>query len=238
MCADSPSIYRRERSSHQDLFAQFRRGGIEELQHGGAQQTHLVLWYSCYPDTLLHRRAGEGCCGQNRWDRGNQASRWTQLCGFKCSALTEVAVFPPGFSTEKGQLVRSILYPKPTDFKLYRDAYLFLLCLVGVAGIGFIYTIVLSIMNKVPHWGKVIVSHENWKNKFRIVLFHLCRFLLKPSSLNPWTSSPSLCLRPYRRPWRLASCTLSGVWSGSASFASVLRGSMCVVSLTWCVLTR
>lgn len=54
-----------------------------------------------------------------------------------------------GFSTEKGQLVRSILYPKPTDFRLYRDAYLFLLCLVGVAGIGFIYTIVLSIINKV-----------------------------------------------------------------------------------------
>lgn len=54
-----------------------------------------------------------------------------------------------GFTTEKGQLVRSILYPKPTDFKLYRDAYLFLLCLVGVAGIGFIYTIVLSVMNQV-----------------------------------------------------------------------------------------
>ncbi|PWA17582.1 hypothetical protein CCH79_00011217, partial [Gambusia affinis] len=48
-----------------------------------------------------------------------------------------------------GQLVRSILHPKPTDFRLYRDAYLFLLCLVGVAGIGFVYTIVLSIINKV-----------------------------------------------------------------------------------------
>lgn len=45
--------------------------------------------------------------------------------------------------------MRSILYPKPTDFKLYRDAYLFLLCLVAVAGIGFVYSIVLSIMNKV-----------------------------------------------------------------------------------------
>jgi cation-transporting ATPase 13A3/4/5 len=45
--------------------------------------------------------------------------------------------------------VRSILYPKPTDFKLYRDAYLFLLCLVAIAGIGFVYSIVLSIMNNV-----------------------------------------------------------------------------------------
>lgn len=63
-----------------------------------------------------------------------------------------------GFSTAKGQLVRSILYPKPTDFKLYRDAYLFLLCLVGVAGIGFIYSIVLSILNKVPAGTIVIES--------------------------------------------------------------------------------
>lgn len=60
--------------------------------------------------------------------------------------------FFKGFSTSKGQLVRSILYPKPTDFKLYRDAYLFLLCLVAVAGIGFIYTIINSILNKVCKW--------------------------------------------------------------------------------------
>lgn len=60
--------------------------------------------------------------------------------------------FLKGFSTSKGQLVRSILYPKPTDFKLYRDAYLFLLCLVAVAGIGFIYTIINSILHKVCVW--------------------------------------------------------------------------------------
>lgn len=65
------------------------------------------------------------------------------------SLYTNHVCVPAGFSTEKGQLVRSILYPKPTDFKLYRDAYLFLLCLVGVAGIGFLYTIILSIINKV-----------------------------------------------------------------------------------------
>ncbi|KAG8014015.1 putative cation-transporting ATPase 13A3 [Nibea albiflora] len=83
--------------------------------------------------------------------------RHTLFCGtqviqtrFYAGELVKAVVIRTGFSTEKGQLVRSILYPKPTDFKLYRDAYLFLLCLVGVAGIGFIYTIVLSIMNKVP----------------------------------------------------------------------------------------
>ncbi|XP_030015229.1 probable cation-transporting ATPase 13A3 [Sphaeramia orbicularis] len=83
--------------------------------------------------------------------------RHTLFCGthviqtrFYAGELVKAVVVRTGFSTEKGQLVHSILYPKPTDFKLYRDAYLFLLCLVGVAGIGFIYTIVLSIMNKVP----------------------------------------------------------------------------------------
>nr|XP_029480022.1 probable cation-transporting ATPase 13A3 isoform X4 [Oncorhynchus nerka] len=83
--------------------------------------------------------------------------RHTLFCGthiiqtrFYSGELVKAVVVRTGFSTEKGQLVRSILYPKPTDFKLYRDAYLFLLCLVGVAGIGFIYTIVLSIINQVP----------------------------------------------------------------------------------------
>ncbi|CAG5864327.1 unnamed protein product [Menidia menidia] len=83
--------------------------------------------------------------------------RHTLFCGthviqtrFYTGELVKAVVVRTGFSTAKGQLVRSILYPKPTDFKLYRDAYLFLLCLVAVAGIGFIYSIVLSIMKEVP----------------------------------------------------------------------------------------
>ncbi|XP_074046704.1 polyamine-transporting ATPase 13A3 isoform X3 [Macrotis lagotis] len=81
--------------------------------------------------------------------------RHTLFCGttviqtrFYTGELVKAVVVRTGFSTSKGQLVRSILYPKPTDFKLYRDAYMFLLCLVVVAGIGFIYTIVNSILNK------------------------------------------------------------------------------------------
>ncbi|TKS74685.1 putative cation-transporting ATPase 13A3 [Collichthys lucidus] len=83
--------------------------------------------------------------------------RHTLFCGthviqtrFYTGELVKAVVVRTGFSTAKGQLVRSILYPKPTDFKLYRDAYLFLLCLVAVAGIGFVYSIALSVMNKVP----------------------------------------------------------------------------------------
>ncbi|KAJ8270232.1 hypothetical protein GJAV_G00111920 [Gymnothorax javanicus] len=83
--------------------------------------------------------------------------RHTLFCGthviqtrFFAGEPVKAVVVRTGFSTEKGQLVRSILYPKPTDFKLYRDAYLFLLCLVGIAGIGFIYTLVVSILNEEP----------------------------------------------------------------------------------------
>ncbi|XP_078063851.1 polyamine-transporting ATPase 13A3 isoform X2 [Mustelus asterias] len=82
--------------------------------------------------------------------------RHTLFCGstviqtrFYTGELVKAVVFRTGFGTTKGQLVRSILYPKPTDFKLYRDAYLFLLCLVGVAGIGFLYTIINSVLNGV-----------------------------------------------------------------------------------------
>ncbi|NXM81494.1 AT133 ATPase, partial [Oenanthe oenanthe] len=83
--------------------------------------------------------------------------RHTLFCGtnviqtrFYTGELVKALVVRTRFSTAKGQLVRSILYPKPTDFKLYRDAYLFLLSLVVVAGIGFLYTIVHSILNEVP----------------------------------------------------------------------------------------
>ncbi|XP_020772878.2 LOW QUALITY PROTEIN: polyamine-transporting ATPase 13A3-like [Boleophthalmus pectinirostris] len=86
-----------------------------------------------------------------------QHKRHTLFCGtqviqtrFYTGEMVKAVVVRTGFSTEKGQLVRSILYPKPTDFKLYRDAYLFLLCLVGVAAIGFIYTVALSVINNVP----------------------------------------------------------------------------------------
>uniref|UniRef100_H2RPP3 Polyamine-transporting ATPase 13A3 n=1 Tax=Takifugu rubripes TaxID=31033 RepID=H2RPP3_TAKRU len=102
--------------------------------------------------------------GAQSYDK-EEHKRHTLFCGtlviqtrFYSGELVKAVVVRTGFSTEKGQLVRSILHPKPTDFKLYRDAYLFLLCLVGVAAIGFIYTIALSIMSKVPAQTIIIES--------------------------------------------------------------------------------
>ncbi|XP_045161334.2 polyamine-transporting ATPase 13A3-like isoform X2 [Mercenaria mercenaria] len=55
----------------------------------------------------------------------------------------KAVVFRTGFSTAKGELVRSILYPKPVDFRFNKDTYKFVGILAGIALMGFIYTIVL-----------------------------------------------------------------------------------------------
>ncbi|KAJ2334908.1 hypothetical protein GGI00_001629, partial [Coemansia sp. RSA 2681] len=47
-------------------------------------------------------------------------------------------VLRTGFCTTKGTLVRSILFPRPTKFRFYRDAFRFIGVLAGIAVIGFI----------------------------------------------------------------------------------------------------
>ncbi|KAI0305581.1 P-type ATPase [Multifurca ochricompacta] len=42
-----------------------------------------------------------------------------------------------GFTTTKGSLVRSMLFPKPIGFKFYRDSIRFIMVLSGIAGLGF-----------------------------------------------------------------------------------------------------
>ena len=50
-------------------------------------------------------------------------------------------VYETGFNTLKGQLVRSILYPKPTSFNFYRDSLKFLLAMAFVTLLGLSWTI-------------------------------------------------------------------------------------------------
>uniref|UniRef100_A0A8C2VVI1 Cation-transporting ATPase n=1 Tax=Chinchilla lanigera TaxID=34839 RepID=A0A8C2VVI1_CHILA len=64
-----------------------------------------------------------------------------------CSRTVRAVVLQTGFNTAKGDLVRSILYPKPMSFKLYRDAIRFLLCLVGTATIGMVYTLCVYVLS-------------------------------------------------------------------------------------------
>lgn len=49
-------------------------------------------------------------------------------------------VLKTGFNTTKGSLVRSMLFPKPTGFKLYEDSFKYIGFMTLIACIGFIYS--------------------------------------------------------------------------------------------------
>ena len=54
-----------------------------------------------------------------------------------------------GFMTSKGELVRSIMFPKPADFRFSQDAFKFIGALALVATCGMIYTLVLMVSSRV-----------------------------------------------------------------------------------------
>nr|XP_056721435.1 polyamine-transporting ATPase 13A2 [Euleptes europaea] len=61
-----------------------------------------------------------------------------------------------GFCTAKGDLISSILYPKPVNFKFYKDAVKFVLFLAVLAALGTAYSIFILIRNRVPAWQIVL----------------------------------------------------------------------------------
>ncbi|NXK00593.1 AT132 ATPase, partial [Corythaixoides concolor] len=61
-----------------------------------------------------------------------------------------------GFCTAKGDLISSILYPKPVSFKFYKDAVKFVLFLAGLALVGTLYSVLILVKNQVPV-GQIII---------------------------------------------------------------------------------
>ncbi|XP_054705791.1 polyamine-transporting ATPase 13A2 isoform X3 [Grus americana] len=61
-----------------------------------------------------------------------------------------------GFCTAKGDLISSILYPKPVSFKFYKDAVKFVLFLAVLAFVGTAYSVVILVKNQVPV-GQIII---------------------------------------------------------------------------------
>ena len=54
-----------------------------------------------------------------------------------------------GFDTTKGALVRSMLFPKPSGFKFYKDAFKYISVMAGVACVGFIASLINFVRLKV-----------------------------------------------------------------------------------------
>ena len=59
-------------------------------------------------------------------------------------------VLRTGFNTTKGELIRSILYPKPVDFRFNVDTYKYIGALAITSVIGMIYSVVIKVLNKNP----------------------------------------------------------------------------------------
>lgn len=61
-----------------------------------------------------------------------------------------------GFNTTKGALVRSMLFPKPSGFKFYRDSFRYISVMGGIAMIGFCASFVNFVRLKLA-WHLIIV---------------------------------------------------------------------------------
>ncbi|EDK97709.1 ATPase type 13A5, isoform CRA_a [Mus musculus] len=76
----------------------------------------------------------------------------TEVIQVKPSAqgLVRAVVLQTGYNTAKGDLVRSILYPRPLNFKLYNDAFKFMVFLACVGVVGFFYALGVYMYHEVP----------------------------------------------------------------------------------------
>eukprot|EP00106_Octopus_bimaculoides_P016200 XP_014783642.1 PREDICTED: probable cation-transporting ATPase 13A3 [Octopus bimaculoides] len=90
-------------------------------------------------------------------------SRHVLFCGTRViqtryyeNQRVQAVILRTGFSTTKGELTRSILFPKPIDINLTKDTYVFILILSVLALMEFIYTIVIMVQNGV-HGGLIAI---------------------------------------------------------------------------------
>nr|XP_017820271.3 probable cation-transporting ATPase 13A5 isoform X2 [Callithrix jacchus] len=67
-------------------------------------------------------------------------------------------VLQTGYNTAKGDLVRSILYPRPLNFKLYSDAFKFMVFLACLGVVGFFYALGVYTYHGIPPKDTVTIA--------------------------------------------------------------------------------
>lgn len=78
--------------------------------------------------------------------------------GIEEEAVALAMVVRTGFNTTKGALVRSMLFPKPTGFKFYRDAFYYIAVMGGIAAIGFF----ASFINFIRLGVRIYLTTRSW----------------------------------------------------------------------------
>lgn len=78
-------------------------------------------------------------------------SKHTLFCGTRVmqtryygGVYVKALVVRVGFQTAKGELIRSIMFPKPVDFRFNRQIHKFIGVLASLAALGFLYSVVLK----------------------------------------------------------------------------------------------
>jgi cation-transporting ATPase 13A3/4/5 len=77
-------------------------------------------------------------------------------------AIALAIVVRTGFLTTKGALVRSMLFPKPSGFKFYRDSFRYISVMAVVAILGFVASFVNFIRLGVS-------IHRMWREQANVI---------------------------------------------------------------------
>ncbi|XP_068137270.1 probable cation-transporting ATPase 13A4 isoform X2 [Hyperolius riggenbachi] len=123
-----------------------------------------MLTGECIPVTKTQLPHGDDTMPWQQYS-GEDYRRHVLFCGTEVIRTESTAQGPAravvlrtGFNTTKGDMVRSILYPKPLNFKLHRDVKWFFIFLGFLAVVGILYAVIIFVQRKVSAWRIIVES--------------------------------------------------------------------------------